>query len=404
MLQVKTPEEVLTLIRREFVPIKDREETIAVGEALGRLLAHDIQAREYVPDFDRSTVDGYACRASDTFGCSDAIPAILTVAGEVLMGQSADFELKKENCAYVPTGGAIPKGADCAVMIEYTENYGDGTVGILKSGAPGMNLIFRGDDVYPGKVILRAGRKLTASDIGALSAVGEVKVPVLRQLRVGVISTGDELVPPEQKPTPGQVRDVNSPMLAALLQEWGAEVIGYGIVVDDESRLRQTVHRAAEECDAVLISGGSSVGVKDAACRIIEGMGELLLHGIAIKPGKPTILGKAGNKPLIGLPGHPVAAYFIAKLFVLPLLDRLCGQEIEKPSLTAVLSESVNANHGRAQVNACRLERRDGELIAVPIRSKSGLITQLAGADGYFIIPRDSEGLPKGAEIQVYRD
>ena len=141
MLQVKTPEEVLTLIRREFVPIKDREETIAVGEALGRLLAHDIQAREYVPDFDRSTVDGYACRASDTFGCSDAIPAILTVAGEVLMGQSADFELKKENCAYVPTGGAIPKGADCAVMIEYTENYGDGTVGILKSGAPAMNLI-----------------------------------------------------------------------------------------------------------------------------------------------------------------------------------------------------------------------------------------------------------------------
>ena len=404
MLQVKTPEEVLTLIRREFVPIKDREETIAVGEALGRLLAHDIQAREYVPDFDRSTVDGYACRASDTFGCSDAIPAILTVAGEVLMGQSADFELKKENCAYVPTGGAIPKGADCAVMIEYTENYGDGTVGILKSGAPGMNLIFRGDDVYPGKVILRAGRKLTASDIGALSAVGEVKVPVLRQLRVGVISTGDELVPPEQKPTPGQVRDVNSPMLAALLQEWGAEVIGYGIVVDDESRLRQTVHRAAEECDAVLISGGSSVGVKDAACRIIEGMGELLLHGIAIKPGKPTILGKAGNKPLIGLPGHPVAAYFIAKLFVLPLLDRLCGQEIEKPSLTAVLSESVSANHGRAQVNACRLERRAGELIVVPIRSKSGLITQLAGADGYFIIPRDSEGLPKGAEIQVYRD
>ena len=404
MLQVKTPEEVLTLIRREFVPIKDREETIAVGEALGRLLAHDIQAREYVPDFDRSTVDGYACRASDTFGCSDAIPAILTVAGEVLMGQSADFELKKENCAVVPTGGAIPKGADCAVMIEYTENYGDGTVGILKSGAPAMNLIFRGDDVYPGKVILRAGRKLTASDIGALSAVGEVKVPVLRQLRVGVISTGDELVPPEQKPTPGQVRDVNSPMLAALLQEWGAEVIGYGIVVDDESRLRQTVHRAAEECDAVLISGGSSVGVKDAACRIIEGMGELLLHGIAIKPGKPTILGKAGNKPLIGLPGHPVAAYFIAKLFVLPLLDRLCGQEIEKPSLTAVVSESVSANHGRAQVNACRLERRDGELIAVPIRSKSGLITQLAGADGYFIIPRDSEGLPKGAEIQVYRD
>ena len=404
MLEVKTPEEVLALIWQAFEPLSGCEETVPVSKALGRILVRDITATEFVPDFDRSTVDGYACRAVDTFGCSDAIPAILKVSGEVLMGQSAGFELEKESCAYVPTGGALPKGADCAVMIEYTENYGDGTVGILKPGAPGMNLIFRGDDVYPGKVILKAGRKLTASDIGALSAAGEIAVPVLRTLRVGVISTGDELVPPDQKPAPGQVRDVNMPMLTALLQEWGAEAICYGIIVDDESRLRQTVQRAAAECDAVLISGGSSVGVKDAACRIIEEMGELLLHGIAIKPGKPTILGRVGNKPLIGLPGHPAAAYFIAKLFVLPLLDRLCGQEAEKPSLTAVLSESISANHGRAQVNACRLEKQDGELVVVPIRSKSGLITQLAGADGYFIIPRDSEGLPKGAKVQVFRD
>ena len=404
MLEVKTPEEVLALIPREFTPITDREETVPLCEAAGRILARDIAAKEYVPDFDRSTVDGYACRARDTFGCSDAIPAILNLSGEVLMGQGADYELKKESCVYVPTGGAIPKGADCAVMIEYTEDYGDGTVGILKPGAPGMNLIFRGDDVHPGKVILRAGRKLTASDIGALAAVGETRVPVRRRLQVGVISTGDELVPPDVTPAPGQVRDVNSPMLTALLQEWGAEVRGYGIVVDDEARLRETVCRAAEECDAVVISGGSSVGVKDAACRIIEGMGRLLFHGIAIKPGKPTILGRAGNKPLIGLPGHPAAAWFVATLFVLPLLDRLAGRETEKPSLTAVLSESVSANHGRMQVNACRLEKRDGAPVAVPIRSKSGLITQLAGADGYFIIPRDSEGLPKGAEIQVYKE
>ena len=402
MLEVKTPEEVLELIRREFAPITDRVETVPLSEAAGRILARDICAKEYVPDFDRSTVDGYACRARDTFGCSDAIPAILTLSGEVLMGQGADFELKKESCVYVPTGGAIPRGADCAVMIEYTENYGDGTVGILKPGAPGMNLIFRGDDVFPGKTILRAGRKLTASDIGALAAVGETQVPVRRRLRVGVISTGDELVPPDVTPAPGQVRDVNSPMLAALLRSHGAEVIGYGIVADDEERLRETVRRAAGECDAVVISGGSSVGVKDAACRILSSMGELLLHGIAIKPGKPTILGKAGNKPLVGLPGHPAAAWFVAALFVLPLLDRLVGCETQKPSLPAVLSESVSANHGRMQVNACRLEERDGALAAVPIRSKSGLITQLAGADGYFIIPRDSEGLPKGAEIQVF--
>ena len=218
---------------------------------------------------------------------------------------------------------------------------------------------------------------------------------------MGVISTGDELVPPEVTPGPGQVRDVNSPMLEAMLTGFGAEVINYGIVVDSEDLLREKVTRAVTECDAVLLSGGSSVGVKDAACRIIESMGKLLLHGIAIKPGKPTILGKAGEKPLVGLPGHPVAAYFITKLFVLPLLERLMGRRQETYTTTAKITENISANHGRAQYHCCRLERKEGELYAYPIRGKSGLITTLAGADGYFCITRDQEGLPKNAEIQV---
>ena len=401
MLEVKTPAEVLALIPKEFKPLGEAE-TVSYTEALGRVLAEDITATEYVPDFDRSTVDGYACRAADTFGCSDAIPAILNVVGEVLMGKSADFSLPRDACAYVPTGGAIPKGADCAVMIEYTEDYGDGTVGILKPCAPGLNLIFRGDDVYPGKPILKAGRVLTPQDIGALAAVGKTAVPVARRLRVGVISTGDELVPPDETPSLGQVRDVNTPLLTAMLRDFGAEPVGYGIVVDDEALLRRKVRQATGECDAVILSGGSSVGVKDAACRIIEEMGELLLHGIAVKPGKPTILGKAGNKPLIGLPGHPVAACFVAQLFVLPLLGRLMGRTQEDFAVTAELTESVGANHGREQITACHLRREGDKLLAEPIRSKSGLITQLAGADGYFIIERDCEGLPKGAHIQVY--
>ena len=402
MLQVKTPEEVLALIRKEFSPLPGRTETVPYTEALGRVLAEDITAEEYVPDFDRSTVDGYACRAADTFGCSDAIPAILTVAGEVQMGRGADFALARESCAYVPTGGAIPSGADCAVMIEYTEDYGDGTVGILKPGAPGMNLIFRGDDVFPGKPILKAGRVLTAQDIGALAAVGRTQVPVVRRLRIGVISTGDELVPPEEAPGPGQVRDVNTPLLAAMLKEFGADCVSYGIVVDDEALLREKVRIAARECDAVILSGGSSVGVKDATCRIIEEMGELLLHGIAVKPGKPTILGRAGRIPLIGLPGHPVAACIVAKLFVLPLLGRLSDRVREQLPVTAELTESLGANHGRAQVSACVLKREGGKLLATPIRSKAGLITQLAGADGFFVIDRDCEGLPKGAAVQVF--
>ena len=400
MLEVKTPEEVLRLIEKEFRPL-GRSGVVPLAEALGRVLAEDILAAEYVPDFDRSTVDGYACRARDTFGCSDAVPAVLRLVGEVRMGEGAELTVPRDSCAYVPTGGAIPAGCDCAVMVEYTEDYGDGTVGILKPGAPGMNLIFRGDDVFPGKPVLKAGRLLAPQDIGALAAIGKTEVPVRPRLRVGVISTGDELVPPGRKPGPGQVRDVNSPMLAAMLRDFGAEAVDFGIVTDDEDLLREKTAAAAEACDAVILSGGSSAGVKDAACRIIGELGELLLHGIAIRPGKPTILGKAGNKPLIGLPGHPVAAYFVARLFVLPLLARLEGRTLREYPVRAVLGESLNANHGRMQINACRLETADGRLTALPIRSKSGLITQLAGADGYLVIGRDCEGLPRDAEVEV---
>ena len=400
MLHVKTPEEVLALIETEFAPVAGLE-LVSLSAAVGRVLAEDIAATEYVPDFNRSTVDGYAVRARDTFGCTDAIPAILPVQGEIFMGEGADFTLNPEECAAVPTGGAVPDGADSVVMVEYTEDYGDGTVGISKAAAPGQNMIFRGDDVYPGKVILKKGRVLSSQDIGALAAIGRVRVPVVKKLTVGILSTGDELVPPDVVPGPGQVRDVNGPLLEAMLTAFGVNVIHYGIVIDDEAKLTAVVTKAAAECDAVLMSGGSSVGVKDAACRIISSMGTLLLHGIAIKPGKPTIIGKAGVKPLVGLPGHPVAAYFVTKLFILPLLARLMDKTMTNYTVTAKVTESISANHGRAQYHCCRLERREDGLYAYPIRGKSGLITTLAGADGYFCISRDCEGLPQGAEIQV---
>ena len=401
MLNVLTPDEVLELIKQRFSPLENMKESVGLDEAVGRVLAEDITATEYVPDFDRSTVDGYALKARDTFGCSDAIPALLTLRGEVLMGESADFELDEGECCYVPTGGAIPKGADCCVMIEYSENFGDGTVGISKSGAPGQNMIFRGDDVFPGKTVLKKGRVLASQDIGALAACGTVSVPVVKKLTVGIISTGDELIPPEEKPRAGQVRDVNSYMLSSMLTTFGVKCTNYGICVDNEAKLSETVTKAVSECDAVLISGGSSVGVKDATCRMIEGMGELLLHGIAMKPGKPTIMGKCGDKPLVGLPGHPVAAYFVTRLFVLPLLSRLMGREEPTYTVTARLTESVGANHGRAQYACVHLRYENGGLVAEPVRSKSGLITTLAGADGYFCIDRDCEGLPKGAEVSV---
>ncbi len=402
MLQVKTPDEVLELIREEFSPLSGLSETVGLDEAIGRVLSEDILASEYVPDFNRSTVDGYAVKAGDTFGCSDSIPAVLRLRGEVLMGQGAAFALSDGECCAVPTGGAIPEGADCAVMIEYTEDFGDGTVGISKPGAPGMNMIFRGDDVYPGKVVLQKGRILSAQDIGALAAIGKAAVPVVRKLKVGVISTGDELVPPDQIPGPGQMRDVNAPMLCAMLKAFGADAVNYGIMKDSETMISEAVHLAADACDAVLISGGSSVGVKDASCRIIESMGKLLLHGIAMKPGKPAILGKTKDGiPIFGLPGHPVAAYFVTKLFFLPILETLEGRTVSRCTVRAVLAEDVGANHGRAQYSCVHLERQGDTLIAHPVRSKSGLITSLAGADGYFCIERDCEGLSRGSVIDI---
>ena len=269
MLNVLTPEEVFDLIGKKFPPL-GRTERVSLADACGRVLAEDIAADEYVPDFNRSTVDGYALRASDTFGCSEAIPAVLKLRGEVLMGQAAGIAVGEGECCYVPTGGEIPEGADCAVMLEYSENFGDGTIGISKAGAPGLNMIFRGDDVYPGKVFLESGRLVTPQDIGALASAGRTSVPVSAKLRVGVISTGDELVPADVKPGPGQVRDVNSPMIEAMLRSFGAEPVMYGIVKDDRDTLFNTVKKAVGDCDAVILSGGSSVGVKDAACEIIS--------------------------------------------------------------------------------------------------------------------------------------
>ena len=402
MLHVKTPDEALEIIRSAFVPLDRPPEAVPLSAALGRVLALDVTADAHVPDFHRSTVDGYAVRAADTFGCSDALPAQLVLAGEVRMGEGAGLCLAPGRCAAVPTGGEVPRGADAVQMLELCEDYGDGTIGILKSVAPGHNMIFRGDDVKPGDLVLPAGRRLEPQDIGALAALGMTSVPVVPRLRVGVISTGDELVPPEQIPAIGQVRDVNGPLVCALLEQAGVLPRFYGIVPDQEDCLTRTMEQGLTECDAVILSGGSSVGEKDAAYRVMSALGKVLFHGVAMKPGKPTLLGRtAAGKAIVGLPGHPVAALFCTHIFVRALLARLEGRSLRRRQVTARLTEGVSANHGRAQYSGALLREGAQGLEALPIRGKSGLITALAGADGYFCIPRDCEGLPAGAQVLV---
>ncbi len=401
MLNVKTPEEVFELIRTEFQDITTKE-MVSILDSFGRILAEDITAREYVPDFNRSTVDGYAVKASDTFGCSDSMPALLELKGQVLMGMAAQTEVSDGYCVAVPTGGEVPEGADSVVMIEYTEDYGDGTIGILKPAAPGLNMVYRGDDVKPGKVVLEKGKLVETQDIGALAAMGIAEVPVKSKIRIGIISTGDELIPAEEAPKQGQIRDVNSSMLVAAVRAAGAKAISYGIVKDQFDLLDQVVAEATKQCDMVLISGGSSVGTKDATSQVIEKNGELLFHGLAMKPGKPTILGRVGKVPVWGLPGHPVAAMFIMKLFVVSMMDQMTGCKRISYPVHAILEEPVGANHGRAQYMGAVLRQENGTIYAKPIRSKSGLITSLAGAAGYFGIDRDCEGLMAGTEIKVY--
>ena len=398
MLQVLTPAQAGALLREKFHTLHMESETVPLEQALGRVLARPVCAGEDVPGFTRSSVDGYAVRAADTFGCSESIPALPDLMGAVEMGRPAGAPCQPGQCFYVPTGGALPQGADAVVMVEYAEDYGDGTVGLMKPVAPGENVVYQGDDVKVGQLLLPAGRVLRPHHIGALAALGYAQVTAARRPVVGVFSTGDEVVQVTDTPSFGQVRDVNGPMLLAAAAGAGGAGRSYGILPDDRAAITDTLARAAGACDLVLLSGGSSAGVKDVAVDILAGLGEVFFHGLAMKPGKPTIAGRIGTTPVFCLPGHPVAAYFVFQALVRPLLLAMQGSEEPRRTVSAVLEQAIPSNHGRAEYVAVRL--KDG--LASPVRGKSGLITLLADSQGYLIVPGDCEGLPKGAQVEVW--
>lgn len=414
MLTVKTSEEAEKIIFDKFGEIKTQTETVELLSSVGRVLAKDIISDENVPDFNRSTVDGYAVKASSTFGCSDSIPAILDYKGEVLMGETPSFEISANECAYVPTGGELPHGADAMVMIEFSEDYGDGTRAMLKPSAPGQYVTYKGDDVRVGQTVLKAGTRLAARHIGALASLGYDTVSVFRRPRVAVISTGDELVDVAETPTGAQVRDINSYTVCAALAELGCDFEKIGIVIDElpllESKIKSVVYGddGMKPCDMVIVSGGSSVGVKDATFKVYDKLGEVLFHGIAIKPGKPTIFADISGKPAVGLPGHPLAAYYIFNLFVKPLIKSMSGEcTLETGTVAAgmtqraPLSLSIPCNHGREECMGIKFIEKDGEIYANPVYAKSGLISVLSESDGYIRIARDCEGLSDGEQIDV---
>ena len=392
---VSVPEAVATAIRIAPDPVS--EET-AADRATGRVLCADVIAGEDIPGFDRSVVDGFAVRAKDTAGSSEAIPALLRCAGRVAMGYAdAALSVTAGGCVYIPTGGVLPAGADAVVMMEYTDETGD-TVLVKRPVSFGENVLLHDDDYRRGAVVLPSGRRLSPRDPGVLAACGRTSVTVAKKPVVGIISTGNGLVPAAATPGQGQVRDANAPMLAAYLREYGCTPRNYGIVPDEREAFENAISRALFECDVVLLSGGSSKDDRDMTARVIAGRGEVLVHGIAIAPGKPTIIGRIGGKPVFGLPGHPASAFVVFIVIVCPLLDRMLGLKKASPRTTkATLGDSIPSQKGREEYFRVRLE--DG--IAHPVFGKAGLLNTLVASDGLVRIPSGCEGLERGSGVDV---
>ncbi len=404
MLEVKSVDEVFKIITAEFSEYKLRTEPVPLTEACGRVLAEDIISPENVPAFTRSSVDGYAVSASDTFGASDAMSIPLIKSDAVQMGAAPSGPLKRGHAAYIPTGGELPQNADAVVMVEYTEDNNDGFIYINRPVAPGNNVVSTGDDIKIHSAVLRPGQKLKISDIGVLASIGISEVAVKRKIRVGIISTGDEIVAVDQKPARSQVRDINAYFLYAALKKYNAEPVMYGIIEDNYDKIRSAAVDALNECDMLCISGGSSAGEKDETARIIGSLGSpgVLVHGIAVKPGKPTIIGKAAGKPVIGLPGHPASAFMIYTVFVKELLDRMnMAVKSGVRSVSARLSQNYPSNHGREEFVVVTLHAEGGILAAQPVFGKSGQIRMLSNADGYIRIGRGTEGLMAGMMVDV---
>lgn len=381
-------------------------ETVPLRDALGRVLAENMSCTENLPDFTRSVMDGYALKASSTFGASEANPAYCTIKGSVAMGRQPDFTVGIGEAARISTGGALPEGADSVVMIEHTETVDETTIEIYRSVAPGQHIIQRGEDFKTGETITTRGQLVRAQEIGLLAAFGKLAVTVYKRAAVGIISTGDEVVPVDQTPAFGEIRDVNSYTLGAMVNAAGGKAINYGIVGDDMGSLYDMCARAHKETDMLIISGGSSVGPRDYA---LEAIGRLpdarvLLHGIPISPGKPTILARAAGKPVWGLPGHIVSAMIVFKIVVAPFLEKLNGLDSGKNRhwpIPARLERNIASAQGRMDFVRVRLAKKDGEYWAQPILGKSGLIHTLVQADGIVAINMNSEGLEKGAMVDV---
>jgi len=402
--RLQTRQEVLALYPR-FAPVNAEE--VDLAEAGGRVLAAGISAPEDVPGFLRSTMDGYAVAARDTFGASVGAPQYLEIKGEVAMGAAPSRRLGPGEVLRVPTGAMLPSGADAVVMLEYTAEHPDGTLEVRRAVAPGENVLTPGEDVAAGELLFESGTRLRPQDVGLLAALGISRLTVHRRPRVAIFSSGDEIIAIDRTPDPGQVRDANAYLTAAQVQAWGGLPLLQGIIPDDFAVLRAALAAALGDADLILISGGSSVGARDLTLEAIRDLpgAEILAHGVALRPGKPAILAAVGEgRPLLGLPGHPASAAVVMEVLGRPLLEHLAGRQPQTGwgrTVTASLSRNLAGAGGREDFVRVGLRREGGRLWADPVLGPSGLLSPLVQSEGLVLIPLGVEGLFKEEEVEV---
>ncbi len=404
----QTPiEEALKKYLREVKIEVLPSENVRIAEALGRVLAEDAASEVDVPHFDRSAVDGYAVRSHDTFGASPTNPIVLDVVGAVEVGQVPEFIVNELKAARVATGAPIPEGADSVVMLEYTEIIDDNKIEIYRPVTPGQNVSQKGEDVKKGEKVLSRGTVLQPQDIAILAAIGKVEVKVVRKPRVAILSTGNELVEPEHEVAIGKTVDSNRFFLLAAVKDAGGEPLDFGIAKDDATEIKSRISNGLATADLVLVSGGTSVGERDLAPEAVNSLGKpgVVVHGVAMRPGKPTALAAVNGKPVILLPGYPVATMMAFNTFVKPLISKMLGTPVGKPPghvVKAVMARRVPSSPGVRDFVRVIVKKADNGYVADLVRTRgAGIISSMVKANGLVIIPEEKEGIEEGEEVEV---
>jgi len=411
LFQVLTLERVIQLLRSnikwsEILP--HNTEILNIQEALDRVLAEEVIAPCNLPGFIRSTMDGYALRAEDSFGVSESLPSYLRIIGEVKMGERPEFRITQGEAVKISTGGMLPEGSNAVIMWEYTNQIDEYTLEVKRPVAPGENVTREDEDIKIGEKILDKGHRLKPQDIGILAGMGKIRIKVFQRPCLALISTGNEIIPPDEKPRKGEIRDINSYSLgASIIKSNGIPLYG-GIIKDNPACLKQEIIKSLgdPQVNAIIISGGSSLGTRDITLGVLVGMGNpgVLAHGISIKPGKPTIVAVINNKPIIGLPGHPVSAMIIFNLLVRPLISWLQGEDYNPdflPRIEAIIDSNVASDAGREEYIRVSLYKEGNQYYAKPIWGKSGIISTLVQSSGLIKIGLNVEGLKKGSKVMV---